>query len=92
MNIENLPEILKVCGLSSVATYGVMEALKPLIKMVTTNWQKAAIRLAALACGGCWGFYLGETAESTIAGVCGAALSSVIVAKVKSTLRNQSSD
>ena len=87
MNIENLPEIVKVCGLSSIATYGVMEALKPLIKMVTTEWKKAAIRVAALACGACWGFYLGETAESTIAGVCGAALSSVIVAKVKGAIK-----
>jgi outer membrane lipoprotein SlyB len=87
MNIENLPEIMKTCALSFVVTYGVMEALKPVIKMITTNWKKAAVRLAALVCGGCWGFFLGETAESTIAGVCGAALSSIIVARVKNAIK-----
>ena len=89
MSIENLPEILKVCGLSSIATYGVIGILKPLIKMTSEKWSTSIIRSLAICCGAAWGFYLGETPESTAAGVCGAALSSVIVAKIKDIIRSK---
>ena len=87
MQIE--PELIKNAALAAVATWGVTEALKPLIwKHVNLAWERSAIRLLALAIGGAWGFALGGTVESATAGVCGAALSTMIVAALRKRIEN----
>lgn len=86
MQIE--PQLLKNAALAAVATWGVTQALKPLIwKYVNLAWEKSAVRLLALAIGGAWGFALGGNVESATAGVCGAALSAIIVAALRKRIK-----
>lgn len=83
--MENLTiEFLRVGGLAAVSTWGITEAVKPMVsKYVTDAWHKTGVRLAALAIGGAWGYMLQPSAEGAIIGCCGAALSATIVATVK---------
>ena len=81
------PILIKTAALSAVATWGLTQAMKPLVwKYVNLAWEKSAVRVLALASGGAWGYALQSTAEGTTAGVCGAALSALIVAAVRRRL------
>ena len=87
MDLTGFQELLKVGALASISVYGVTQALKPLIKKVTKDWGKSLVRLFALGCGSFFGWYLGETPETVLSGFCGAAVSAVIVAKVKKKIK-----
>jgi len=82
------PELVKTGLLSAVATWGMVDALKPLIKKwIDQAWEKSAVRLSALAVGACWGYALHPDVDGLTAGVCGAALSAVIVATIKHKIK-----
>ena len=82
------PKLIKHAGMAAIATWGVTEALKPLVwKHVNLAWEKVGVRLLALFIGGAWGYTLGGDVESLTAGVCGAALSSLIVAAVRKRIK-----
>jgi hypothetical protein len=85
---EELLELVKIGTLCSISTWGVTEAFKPIIKPISTNWGRVLVRLFALCFGAAFGFYLTETPTGTACGFCGAALSAVVVAKVKSKLKS----
>lgn len=77
-------EFLRVGGLAAVSTWGITQAVKPLVtKYITEAWHKSAVRLAALLIGALWGYMLQPSAEGALIGCCGAALSATIVATVK---------
>jgi dolichol kinase len=81
-------EVIRVGGLAAVSVWGIMQALKPLIsKHVREAWHRAAVRGAALAVGGVWGYLLKPTTEGAILGVCGAALSATVVATIKQRIK-----
>lgn len=80
-------QIIKNIVLCSISVYGVIEALKPIIKKITSNWARATIRTCALCCGAALGYYLIATPEGALSGAAGAALSSVIVAQVKKRIK-----
>ena len=83
---------IKIMALSAVGTYGVLEAIKPMIKRFSPDsWQRLCVRLGSLVLGAGWGFSLDMSANGAIAGVCGAALSSTIVAAVKRVMRARAS-
>ncbi len=87
MQIE--PELIKNAALAAVATWGVTEALKPMVwKYVNLAWEKSAVRLLALGVGGAWGLALGGDVETFTAGVCGAALSAIVVAALRKRITN----
>ena len=88
MNMMEIQELLKIGTLCSISVYGVTEAIKPVLKKANKNWAKVLVRLFALCCGSGFGYYLSETPEGAISGFCGAALSAVIVAKVKEKIRD----
>lgn len=82
---------IKIALLSAVGTFGIIEAVKPMIKrFAPDSWPRLAVRLGALACGAGWGLALQCDAAGAITGVCGAALSSTIVAAVKGAVRAKS--
>ena len=82
------PELIKTGTLSAIATYGLTDAAKPVIKKwIDLAWEKTAVRLAALMAGAAWGYLLTPRADGLMAGVCGAALSAVIVAAIKSKIK-----
>lgn len=82
---------IKIALLSAVGTYGIIEAVKPMIKrFAPDSWPRLAVRLGALACGAAWGLSLQLDATGAVIGVCGAALSSTIVAAVKGAVRAKS--
>ncbi len=87
MNLQELQELLKIGTLVSVATWGITEAIKPLVKMATRAWSKIAVRVFALACGACFGHFLTATPEGIMAGLCGAALSATVVAQIKAKIK-----
>ena len=83
-------EILKIVALSAVGTFGVIEALKPSIKKFSPDsLPRLAVRLGALLVGAGWGFEIQHDATGAISGVCGAALSSTIVAAVKGVIKSR---
>ena len=88
--IEGYEEITKTFILASVATWGITEAVKPMIKNWTSALQKTTVRIFALACGASWGACLVPQSDHMIAGVCGAALSTTVVALIKSILKRRS--
>lgn len=90
MNLTEIQELLKIGTLCSISVYGVTEAIKPLIKKVTKGWAQVLVRLFALCCGSAFGYYLEQTPEGAISGFCGAALSAVVVARVKAKIKNAS--
>ena len=92
MKLELIHEILKNGTLCSVAVYGVTEAIKPLIKKSLPAWSRASVRLFALCCGGAFGYYLDATPAGVLTGLCGAALSAVVVARVKAKIAGPACD
>tara|TARA_B100001175_G_scaffold146213_1_gene124015 strand:- start:1424 stop:1711 length:288 start_codon:yes stop_codon:yes gene_type:complete len=90
IDLNEMQELLKLGTLVSVATWGVTEACKPLVKMATKAWSRTAVRVFALACGGCFGYFLKETPEGLVAGICGAALSATVVACIKAKIKSSS--
>ena len=85
-----IQDLLKVGALSSIAVYGVTQAIKPLIKRFTGPLSKSLVRVFALGCGTFFGWYLGDSPEFIISGFCGAALSALVVARVKKKIKGQS--
>lgn len=82
------PEMMKALALCAVATWGITEASKPLVKKwIADAWKRAAIRLSALLIGGAFGFALAPTAEGALTGFAGASLSAVIVTAIKARLQ-----
>ena len=90
INLNEMQELLKLGTLVSVATWGITEACKPLVKMATKAWSRTAIRVFALVCGGCFGYFLRETPEGVVAGICGDALSATVVPCIKAKIKASS--
>lgn len=84
---QEIIELVKIGTLCSISTWGVTEAFKPVLKKMSTDWGKVLVRLFALCFGSACGFYLTETPLGTMSGFCGAALSAVVVAKVKDKIK-----
>ena len=86
-------ELIKVLVLSSVGTYGIVQAIKPSLKRFgPASWPKLAVRLGALVVGGAWGFALDLSATGVAAGVAGAAFSSTIVTALKKVIKKNDSE
>ena len=82
-------ELLKVAALSAVSVWGVTQAIKPAIKKwATSAWSKSAVRLACLALGAVWGVTLQPDTTGAVTGICGAALSSIIVGVIKGRIND----
>ena len=78
------PQLVKIGLLCAVATFGIVEAVKPMIwKFAPDSWPRLAVRLASLAIGAGFGFLMLMNASGALAGCAGAALSSTIVGVVK---------
>ena len=85
------PELLRIGALAAISTYGVTEACKPLIKKLSPDsWARAGVRLGALLIGAGWGVALRLDMTGAVVGVCGAALSTVVVGVVKRRLGSRS--
>ena len=77
-------ELIRIGVLAAISTYGVTEAFKPLIKKLSPDsMARAGVRLGALTIGAAWGLALRLDVTGAVVGVCGAALSTVIVGIVK---------
>ena len=84
------PNLIRIGVLAAISTYGVTEAFKPLIrKLAPDSWPRAAVRLGALMIGAGWGLALRLDSTGAIVGVCGAALSTLIVGVVKKRIANK---
>ena len=82
-------ELIRIGVLAAVSTYGVTEALKPVLrKLSPESYARMGVRLGALAIGAAWGASLRLDSTGAIVGVCGAALSTIIVGIVKKRLSN----
>ena len=87
------PDTLKEFVICSVSTWGVVEALKPLIKKFAVNaWVKSSVRLAALLIGAGFGVALDLSVNGALVGLCGAALSATVVGVVKSRVKRAESN
>ena len=77
-------DLIKPFVISAVSTWGVVQALKPLIKKYATSaWTTSIVRVFALTVGAAFGAALEFTATGALVGVCGAALSATVVKVVK---------
>ncbi len=77
-------DLIRVCTLSAISVWGVMQAIKPYIKRrAASSISKSAVRLVCLALGCVWGYVMMPSAYGVAAGCSGAALSAVIVAAIK---------
>ena len=75
------PDIVQLAAICSVASWGVIEGVKPaLSKLKSDAWRKTITRIAALVCGAAFGFAQDQTAQAAIVGLCGGALSATTVA------------
>ena len=84
-------ELIRIGVLSAVSVWGIMEAIKPSIKRwAKDSWARSGIRVACLAMGAGWGLLLRMDATGAVVGVCGAALSSIIVGIVKAKANGRS--
>ncbi len=80
-------ELLRIVVLSSVASWGATQAVKPAIKRWSPDsWRRAAVRMAALVLGSGIGFAIQADATGAAAGASGAAMSALIVAAIKRKL------
>ena len=85
------PVLVKIAVLCAVATFGLVEAVKPSIKrFAPDSWPRLAVRLSSLAVGAAFGFAMQTDAVGALAGCAGAALSSTIVGIVKKSVRDRS--
>ena len=81
------PQLIKIGLLCAVATFGIVEAVKPTIKkFAPDSWPRLAVRLTSLAIGAGFGWLLLMDATGALAGCAGAALSSTIVGVVKKVI------
>ena len=84
-------DLIRIGVLAAVSTYGVTEAVKPTLrKLSPDSFARMGVRLGALAIGAAWGAALRLDATGAIVGVCGAALSTVIVGVVKKRISHDS--
>ena len=78
------PQLIKIGLLCAVATFGIVEAIKPAIrKFAPDSWPRLAVRLAALGVGAGFGYLMLIDSSGALAGCAGAALSSTVVGVVK---------
>ncbi len=86
------PQLVKIGLLCALATWGILEAVKPLVwKCAPESWPRLTMRLAALAIGAGFGWLMLMNTSGALAGCAGAALSSTIVGVVKKVISARSS-
>tara|TARA_Y100001970_G_scaffold294130_1_gene447323 strand:+ start:5126 stop:5401 length:276 start_codon:yes stop_codon:yes gene_type:complete len=91
--MELSPEHIKPFVICAVSTWGVVEALKPLIKRFAVSaWSKSTVRISALAVGAGFGFALDSSVNGALVGLCGAALSATVVGVVKGRVKSVKPD
>ena len=79
MNIS--PDIVQLAVICSVAAWGVIEGVKPVLAKIKSDaWRKTVTRIAALVCGAAFGFAQEQSAQAAIIGLCGGAMSATTVA------------
>ena len=92
MNIDSIfaglnPEILRLVAVCGVASWGVVEGIKPVIKTAVSNkWSNVIIRCSAILLGAGFGFAIDHGVFGAVCGAAGGALSSTSVASMRRLL------
>jgi|21_taG_2_1085346.scaffolds.fasta_scaffold00369_9 hypothetical protein len=82
-------DLIRIGLLSAIATWGVTQALKPVVKRWAADTLKSsAVRFFALAVGAGFGAAMQFDAVGAIVGLGGAALSATVVGAVKARIKN----
>ena len=88
MNID--PKLIQLALIASVGAWGVTSAIKPLVsKILTDAWSTSAVRLSALAAGASFGYAIDHSAEASLAGLAGGALSATVVGAIKAAIKRR---
>ena len=84
-DIPDLAGIVTIGAVAALAAYATTWFVRSLLKVKGGTWHWK-LRLTALISGGLAGFFLGGWPWGAIVGLCGGALTTVVVAAVKSRI------
>lgn len=84
-DIPDLAGIITIGAVAALAAYAATWFVRSLLKVKGGTWHWK-LRLTALVSGGLAGFFLGGWPWGAIVGLCGGALTTVVVAAVKSRI------